>query len=90
MKKKLFIGLAGVVALAVSTALCFSVNSKKELTLVQKNLEALTQSEVTGNCGNSIPMRCYTTCSSCGAVWEAYAPGPASNVTGTCTCGASF
>lgn len=89
MKKKI-IGAVLITAMAVTVGWNFN-QSKKEIILSDlalANVEALARGEVTASCGNMTPVICRAICTLCGTVYKtSQAPGPASNVIGTCSCG---
>lgn len=77
-----------VITALVTVTICY--NQEEENTLLKSNVEALALGEgvVQANCGNYYSLICVAWCNSCNAKWEkAGSPGPASNVTGECTCG---
>jgi hypothetical protein len=90
MKRKIFIGIAGlalvVAAAAITTISTINANTP-ESDLLSKNLEALTRSEViSANCAGTSSSYCGFTCVRCGALnYTPYAMGPSSNISGTCS-----
>lgn len=92
MKEKLIIGFVAVFVAALAG---WNINKNQNEMILSElalaNVEALAQGEATAECGNMTPVICKATCSRCGKVYETKeAPGPASKVEGTCSCGGTI